>query len=117
MAARKTSDGDETIPRRRPATTSEGREAQLVALAMDVAEKQLREGTASAQVISQLLKLGSSREKLEQERLGGENRLLDAKIESIASAGRIEELYSEAIKAMRQYGGQEPVDEDDGYDA
>lgn len=82
---------------------------------MDVAEQQLMNGTASAQVVSQLLKLGSPRERLERARLDSENQLLQAKIEAIESQARIEELYSDAIKAMRQYGGQDPV-EDDGHD-
>lgn len=96
--------------RRPPATTPEARENQLVALATDLAEKQLREGTASSQVITQYLKLGSSREKLEQQRLARENDLLKAKIESLASAKKIEELYKEALQAMRSYAGQEPMD-------
>jgi hypothetical protein len=100
----------------RPATTFEGRENQLIANAVDLAEKQLREGTASAQVISHYLKLGSSRERLEQERLSGENKLLDAKIEALKSAKNIEALYSEALNAMKSYSGQEDYDEEEYYD-
>lgn len=111
MPARKRSDGELSASRRRPATTPEGREAQLIALAMDVAERQLLDGTASAQVVSQLLKMGSPRERLERERLDNENVLLKAKAETIASQARIEELYSTAIKAMRQYGGQDTENE------
>lgn len=92
---------------RRPATTPEGREGQLVALAVDLAEEQLASGTASAQVISHYLKLGSTREKLEQERLAKENELLHAKVEHLASAKRVEELYEEALRAMRTYAGIE----------
>jgi hypothetical protein len=98
---------------RRPATTLEGRENQLVALATDLAEKQLLDGTASAQVISHYLKLASTREQLEQERLRGENELLNAKIEAMASAKRVEELYESALNAMRVYAGQEAVEYDD----
>lgn len=99
----------------RPATTPEGRENQLVALAVDLAEKQLADGSASAQVISHYLKLGSTREQLEQERLSRENELLRAKVEQLASTKRIEELYQSALNAMRTYAGQEPLefDEDD----
>lgn len=93
-------------PTRPPATTPEGRENQLVSLAVDLAEKQLAEGTASAQVITHYLKLGSTREKLEQERIAQENKLLEAKVESMASVKRIEELYGEALNAMRSYAGQ-----------
>lgn len=101
-------------PRRPPATTPESRERQLVSLADDLAERQLREGTASAQVITHYLKLGTTREQLEQEKLRQENELLKAKVESLASQGRIEELYSKAIKAMRTYAGSpdEEVDDD-----
>lgn len=94
-------------PRRRTAVTDEGRENQLVSAAIDLAEKQLSEGTASAQVITHYLKLGSTREKLEQERLRRENLLLDSKVEQMASAGRVEELYGQALDAMRQYAGYE----------
>ena len=93
--------------RRRTAVTDEGRENQLVSSAIDLAEKQLSEGTASAQVITHYLKLGSTREKLEQERLRRENQLLESKVEQMASAGRVEELYGQALDAMRTYAGQE----------
>lgn len=100
---------------RRPATTPEGRENQLIALAVDLAEKQLVEGTASSQVISHYLKMGSMREQLEQQRLQRENELLTAKVEAMASTKRIEGLYQEALNAMRTYAGQEPL-EFDPYD-
>lgn len=92
---------------RRPATTPEGREQQLISLAADLAERQLEEGTASAQVMTHFLKLGSTRERAEQERLKNENLLLSAKIEQMASQQRIEALYAEALSAMRSYAGQE----------
>ena len=105
---------------RRPATTVDGREAQLVSLAMELAEKQMVEGTASSQVMTHFLKLGSTRETLEKERLRNEIELLNSKVEQLASAKRVEELYSSALNAMRNYAGQEPeepTDEvyDDGY--
>ena len=115
MAAKKSS---EKSAGRRPATTPEGRENQLVGLAVDLAEQQLREGTASSQVISHFLKLGSSREALEKERLRGENELIRAKVESLESQRRFEEVTEEALKAMRSYQGIEEeydVDED-GYE-
>jgi len=98
---------------RRPATTPENREAQLVSLAQSLAEKQLRNGTASAQVIAHYLKHGTQREALEQERLRGENQLISAKIAAMDSQKRIEELYSQALNAMRTYAGQELADFDD----
>lgn len=81
----------------------EGRENQLIALATDLAEKRLREGTASSQEIVHFLKLGSERERLEREKLLSENKLLKAKTESIESSQEIKELYAEAIKAMKGY--------------
>lgn len=101
---------------RAPATTPEARENQLISLAVDLAEKQLAEGTASSQVISHYLKLGSSRERLEQERLARENELLQVKAEAIASAKRVEEMYVKALDAMRSYAGYEPTAIEDSYD-
>lgn len=92
---------------RPPATTLEGRENQMVSLAVDLAEKQLMEGTASAQVISHYLKLGSTRERLEQDRLEQENELLKARVDAMASAKKVEELYAQALNAMRSYAGLE----------
>lgn len=112
MASRRTNKEQEqtNTPKRRPATTPEGRENQLISLAVDLAEKQIKEGTVSSQVLTHYLKLGSSREKLEQERLRRENHLLEAKAEAMASAKRVEELYGKALNAMRSYAGQDPVD-------
>jgi hypothetical protein len=103
-------------PKRKPATTIEGREGQLVSLAIDLAEKQLLDGTASSQVITHYLKLGSTREKLEQERLSKESTLLDSKVESLASSKRMEEVYADALRAMRTYAGQEVSETDDEHD-
>ena len=95
----------------RPALTPEARENQMIALAVDLAEQQLREGTASSQVIAHYLKLGSTKERLEKEKLEEENKLLRAKTENIKSMKRSEELMEEALRAFRQYNGQ--VDKDD----
>ena len=96
-------------PRHRPATTPEGRESEMVSLAHDLAETQIRNGTASSQVITHFLKLGSSRELLEQERLRHENELTRVKIEAVESQKRVEELYRNALDAMRSYSGQMPL--------
>lgn len=112
MVARRVDKQDKGRPARRPATTSQGRENQLIALAVDLAEKQLLDGTASAQVISHYIKLGSTREQLEQDRLAQENELLKARVEALQSQKRIEELYESALNAMRTYSGQ---DLDDDY--
>lgn len=93
--------------KRPPARTPEERENQLISMAVDLAEKQLREGTASAQVITHYLKLGTTRERLEKEMLRTQMANLEAKTEAITSAKRIEELYSDAIRAMKEYGGED----------
>lgn len=88
-----------------PASTPEGRENQLIALAIDEAEKQIRSGTASSQIITHFLKLASSKEKLEREKLELENELIKAKTEALQSQKNMEDLYSSAIKAMQTYTG------------
>lgn len=115
MVSRRITEGENPKAKRRPATTPEQRENQLIALAADLAERQMRDGTASSQIVTHYLKLGSTREKLEQERLRMENELAEAKIKAMASAERMEELYGEAIAAMRGYAGFDPVPEQD-YD-
>ena len=87
----------------RPALTPEARENQMISLAIDLAERQLIEGTASSQVIAHFLKLGSSRGYLEKEKLRKEAELLEAKKKSVESTQRSEELYENALKAMRNY--------------
>ena len=84
----------------RPALTPEGRENQLISLAMDCAEQQMLDGTASSQVITHFLKLGSIKAQVELEKTKRENELLSAKTESLQSMKRIEELYANAIDAM-----------------
>lgn len=97
----------------RPALTPETKENQMISLAMDLAERQLMEGTASSQVISHFLKLGSTKERLEKEKLLEENKLLKAKTEALQSAKRVEELYADAIAAMKRYSGNGRGDEDE----
>ncbi len=92
--------------RMRPALTPEARENQLVSLAVDLAEKQLMDGTASSQVISHYLKIGSTKERLENEIREEQKALLKAKTDALQSQQRIEELYSEALDAMKNYSGQ-----------
>lgn len=95
----------------RPALTPEARENQLIYLATDLAEQQLRDGTASSQVITHYLKLGTTKEKIEREILEKQKDLLVAKTEALQSAKHIEELYANAISAMRQYSGHEDEEE------
>ena len=98
--------------RGKPAETPEAREMQLVSLAHDLAEQQMIEGTASAQVITHFLKLGSSREQLEQARLVNDNALTKIKAEQLAANDQREELYSNALEAMRSYTGQQDTFEE-----
>lgn len=97
----------------RPALTPEARENQLISLAVDLAERQLLEGTASAQVITHYLKLGSMREQLEREKLKQECATLAAKRDALESSANAERLYAEALSAMRSYSGLSVEEEDD----
>lgn len=89
----------------RPALSPEAREKHLIALAMDAAEEQLINGTASSQVITHLLKLGTSLAELEKEKIQLENELIKAKTKSVASSEDSKKLYADAIAAFRQYSG------------
>lgn len=102
-----TTEGTPRKRRRPPATTPEGREAQLGDLAFSEAERMMRNHTAPAQVVTHFLKVVSTRERLEQERLRRENLLLERKSAAMESAARMETLYEEAIEAMRKYGGHD----------
>ena len=107
--------GDNSKPasRRPPATTPEGREAQLVSLAVDLVERRLIDGTATAAETVHILKLGSERERLERDKLARENALLTARVENIAAQQRIEEVYEQALAAMKTYQGHSEEPEDD----
>ena len=92
-----------SLPGQTPAITPEGREDQMIAYATQLAERQLREGTASSQVITHYLKLGSLREKREREKLEEEIKMLKAKTEAIRAEKDRDVLYAQAIEAMRRY--------------
>lgn len=115
MAKSKAGSSSSSSRKMRPALTPEARENQMIALAVDLAERQLMEGTASSQVITHYLKLGTSKSQLEIEKLKSENELLKAKTETLQSAQRIEELYKEAMDAMKGYSGHTDT-EDEVYD-
>jgi Rps23 Pro-64 3,4-dihydroxylase Tpa1-like proline 4-hydroxylase len=83
----------------------------MIALAVDLAEQQLIKGTASSQVISHYLRLGSTKEKLEKEILEQQKELIKAKTEAIQSAKKVEELYLDALNAMKRYSGQGGMDD------
>lgn len=116
MASTRRTAGDSQpskTPRRPPAMTPEARENQIINKALNLIERQIEDGSASSQLLSHYAKLGSTRERLEQERLLREVDLLERKAQAMDSAKRIEELYDEAIAAMRSYGGQPEQRHDD----
>ena len=95
----------------RPGLTPEARENQLISLAVDLAEQQLREGTASSQVITHYLKLGSTKERIEKEILMQQKELISAKTENLKAEQKREEVYAEVLSALRKYNGQGDPDE------
>lgn len=97
--------------RHRTAITEEARENEMICLAMDLVEQRLRDGTATSQETTHFLKLGSSKDKLEREILKKQKELLVAKTEAMQSAKRVEELYANALNAMRTYSGTKDNDE------
>ena len=101
-----------TPRKRRPALSPEVRENQMIALAVDLAEKQLMEGTASSQVITHYLKLGSTKERIEREILEQQKELIVAKTDAMRSSQKSEELYANAIAAMKRYSGYGDIDDD-----
>lgn len=117
MARRPSAGSNEPLPP--PATTLEGREDQLIAAAMDLAERRIRDGTASAQETVHFLRLGSVRNQLEQEKLRQENVVLQARVKEMESRKSGEGLYAKALAAFRGYSGQDEFDpgEDDFFDS
>ena len=110
-------DDELSAPRRRsPAKTPEERESMLVAMSMDRIEQQIADGSVSSQVLTHFAKLGSSREKLEQERLRNENEVLRKKVETMEAAVDVKNLMEEALQAFKGYSGQADVSDDDYYD-
>ncbi len=104
---RRVTNRTKTTPKKRmaPAETPEARENQLIMAAYDLVEQRILDGTASASETVHFLKLGSTKERLEKEILEKQKEYMVAKTEAIQSAKRIEELYSNAIGAMREYQG------------
>ena len=108
---KQTSSSSSSSNQMRPALSPEARENQLISLAVDCAEKQLRDGTASSQVIVHYLKLGSTREKIEQAVKQKELELMEAKTKALRDAEEVKVLYEKALKAMKNYAGQGEPDE------
>lgn len=93
-------------PPRHHATTPEGRENELIALAYDAAEERIRNGSATSQEIVHFLRLGSSKERLEKEKIRSDMELQKAKIEALEYSKNLELLFNNAIQAMQSYSGK-----------
>lgn len=109
MVTRPRRDPEKTASPARPATTPQGRENQLISLAYDLVEQRIRDGTASATETTQLIKFGSSRERLEQMRIKHENELLAVKKEALEAQAKNDELFLKAMDYMRAYTGAGPI--------
>lgn len=99
----KSTSSSKSVKRSRPALTPEARENQLIAKAMNEAERRIDDGTASSQLLSHFLKLGTEKARLEKEKLRRESILLEAKVEQLESSKRLEALYENAMKALKGY--------------
>lgn len=113
MPKSKSSNTSGTTGKMRTALSPEARENQLISLAVDLAEQQLRDGTASSQVITHYLKLGSTKEKIEKEILEKQKELIEAKTKNINSSSEAKELYANALAAFRRYSGTRGEDDDE----
>lgn len=101
---------------RRKATTPEGRQNQLISAAVNLAEKQLLEGTASSSVIVHYLRLGTRERELSDEILAAQKKLVEAKTEALESQRKLDEMYAKAMKAMKYYHGEDSGEEEEDYD-
>lgn len=114
MTLRLDDEFEDDAPRKRrsPALTPDARENELISMAMDEIETQIREGRASSQVLVQFAKMGSARERLERNKLASENALLRKKIEDMDTAVQVKDLLSDALKAFRGYSGKPDLEEE-----
>lgn len=115
MGRSKKGSSSEPLPPVRPALTPEARENQLIYLATEQAERQLRDGTASSQIICHFLKLGTEKARLENEKLKAENELMAAKKAHLESAQRTEEMFAKAIEAFSKYKGRSGEEDEEEY--
>lgn len=118
MPARRkpTGDSEENYAPGPPALTPEDREQQLTALAYNLVEKRLLDGTATSQETTYFLRRGSIRERLDEEKARKENILLDARTEQLGKGDRMEELLERAVRAFKGYSGEEmPTDTGEYY--
>lgn len=112
----KVKSSSDTPRRMRPALSLEARENQMISRAVDLAEQQLINGTASSQVITHYLKLGSTKAQLENDKLREECDLLRAKVENLKAQAKSEELFEKAIEAMKSYSGHISDYDEDEFD-
>lgn len=113
MAKVRSSSSSGSSKKMRPALTPENDENQCISLAMDLVKQRLMDGTASSQETTHFLKLASRKARLELDILEKEKELMVAKTEALRSQKRMDELYADAIKAMRKYGGHGDSDDDE----
>lgn len=99
-----------------PAKDPIQRENQLINLAVNLAEKQLRDGSATSQVITHFLKLATVREQIEHDHLLADLELKKAKIKYMSDQTTGKELYEKALKAFRSYSGSRSGEDEDEYD-
>jgi hypothetical protein len=110
MASRRKTEKPDA-PNRKPASSPEARELQLVGMAYDLLEQRLADGTASSQEVTTLIKFGSTRESLEQMKIEHEIELARVKAEGLAKADRLESLMGDALDAFRSYQGSPPQED------
>lgn len=99
-----------------PARTAKAKENQLISLAVELAEKKLRDGTASSQIIVTLLNLATQKYKLEMTKLKSDIDLSQAKRKNLDQADSRSELYENALNAFKKYQGNNFSEEDDDYE-
>lgn len=114
MKEAKSTESPKAPGRMRPGLTPESNENQCISLAMDIAKQKLLDGTASNSMILHFLKLGSTREQMEREKMEHEMELAKAKVEALESQAKVEQLYAEAMRAMQRYSGYDGVENDNG---
>ena len=79
----------------------------MIALAYKEVEYRIRNHQASSQELVHFLRMGSEKERLEREKLEAEMELQKVKASAIESGKHMEELYENAINAMKLYSGSE----------
>jgi len=95
---------NDNVPKSRSIEESEQR---CIAYATSLAEKKLADGTASSQITMHYLKQGTEKARLEVEKIRLETELVKAKTEMIKAQQKNEELFANAIAAMRHYSGND----------